>query len=279
MKKIAFPVRYFMSAFTPTAMFKGRHALRWWQQIIVFVFLSALMILPIPIFYAQQTTFNFHAFLPDANALLARQELKDASQQLTFKDDRLQTSENKVIYQTKKALIGTNLTKKQLKQVDNAVDLAEDHFTLQERGYLFQATYQQKNNVSPQKNITKFLQNSWYRSNHGSIMMLMLVSVGLIVVGSNLLLILGAAFFLSLMKRNRQASIKSFGEAHNLVLNASLYGTLAAMVTGLVRFDFSLMFMVFSVVLALMILAIYWRTRFNDEFTNNREVQNDKTII
>lgn len=268
MKKIAFPVRYFMAAVTPKGMFKGRRALNWWQMIVIFIFLNALMILPIPMFYARQQTFNFHAFLPETTDLLARPELKQQARSLDFTDNQLKDSGTKVIYQTKNQLIGINLTKAQMQKANSAINLQGKQFVLQEQKRQFISSYQMNNNVSPQKNITKFLENSWYQSNRGTIVMLMMVSIGLIVVGSNLLLILGAAFFVSLMKRNPKTSVNSFKESLNMTLNASFYGAIAAMIVGLAKFDFTLMFTISSVFLALAILAIYWKTRFSDQFIN-----------
>ncbi|MFD1411798.1 hypothetical protein [Lapidilactobacillus gannanensis] len=266
MKKVAFPVRYFMSAITPKAMFKGRRALNWLQMIIIFIFLNALMILPIPMFYAQQQTFNFHAFLPTSTSLLSRPELKQAAKSFRFDDNKLQNDQTQIIYQTKNTIIGINLSSKQLHQKKSALNLQKTQFIIQEQSRQFPAAYQVTDQVDPQRQITKFLKASWYRSNRGTIVMLMMFSVGLIVVGSNLLLVLGAAFFISLMKRNPKTSVKGFKEAMNITLNASFYGIIAAMFVGFIRFDFTLMFTIYSVFLALSVLAIYWRTRFSDQF-------------
>lgn len=265
MKKVAFPVRYFRSAFTPRAMFLGRKALKWWQMVIVFIFLSALSLIPVSLFYAQQR-FNYDAFMPNANRLLARPELKQAARQFTFKAGQLQVSGQQVIYQRKHAVIGVNLTARQLKQVDHALNLKKTGFVLQERQTVFPARYAKDTGINPQTQITAFLKTSWFRSNRGALMVLMVTTVGLIVLGANLLLILGAAFILSLMRRNSQTSIHSFKEALNMTLNASLYGAILAAIVGCIRFDFSLMSTLFSAALVINILLIYWRTRFSDQF-------------
>lgn len=266
MKKVAFPVRYFRSAFTPRAMFLGRMALKWWQMVIVFIFLSALSLIPVSLFYAQQQRFNYDAFMPNANRLLARPELKQAAKKFTFKAGQLQVSGQRVIYQRKHALIGLNLTARQLKQVDHALNLKKTGFVLQERQTAFPAEYIKDTGINPQTQITAFLKASWFCSNRGALMVLMVTTVGLIVLGANLLLILGAAFILSLMRRNSQTSIRSFKEALNMTLNASLYGAILAAIVGCIRFDFSLMSTLFSAALVINILLIYWRTRFSDQF-------------
>lgn len=266
MKKVSFPVRYFMSAFTPKAMFSGRKALKWWQMIIVFIFLSALSLIPVSLFYARQQRFNYNAFMPHANRLLARPELKKAAQNFTFKDGHLQVSGPEIIYQRKNALIGINLSARQLKRVDHALNLKKTRFVLQEQQTPFPAQYVKHTEINPQTQITAFLKKSWFRSNRGALMVLMVTTVGLIVLGANLLLILGAAFILSLMRRNSQTSIHSFKEALNMTLNASLYGALLAAIVGCMRFDFSLMSTLFSAALVINILLIYWRTRFSDQF-------------
>lgn len=61
--KDAFPANYFASWTSPVKMFTNRKSMKWWQLILVFVFLFALVLTPVPLYYQQKTTVDIGEYM------------------------------------------------------------------------------------------------------------------------------------------------------------------------------------------------------------------------
>ena len=104
----------------------------------------------------------------------------------------------------------------------------------------------------------------WYQSNKVMIGLFMLMALGLIIVGVNLILVNGAAFFLFLSRHNKITHIRNFREGVNLTLMMMGIGSLLAMVIGLIHFDVTIELTVQSLSLAFVVLWVYLKTKFKD---------------
>ncbi|MGO2083106.1 hypothetical protein [Vagococcus sp.] len=101
-------------------------------------------------------------------------------------------------------------------------------------------------------------QNAIYRRLSSILLLTLLISI------SFTFFVFGTSFFIWLTRKNHLSNIKTFKEALNLILNASFIPTLSAMIIGFIQYDITLMLTVQSMGLALMILMIFVKTKFND---------------
>lgn len=69
MKKVPFIIQYVKSTLGPTAIFEGRKVLKFWQMVIVFIFLNALLLLPVSAHFANQSSFDLPSLMPKMAAL------------------------------------------------------------------------------------------------------------------------------------------------------------------------------------------------------------------
>ncbi|MCT4397296.1 hypothetical protein EFN70_01160 [Pediococcus ethanolidurans] len=263
MKKLAFPINYFAFTLMPKKMFKGRHNLKWLEMVIIFIFLNALLLIPIPFFYGNQKTVNIEPFMPSINNLLNKKALNEISvKNYSSSEHRFKWTDTRILYQNEHEIIGINLKKSQYKTKKAAIVLNEKNFVLKEGKNSFQTMYQ--SDLNPQKSMKTFLLNSWYLENKGYVEISMLVLLSLIVVVINLFITLGTAFILYLSHKSSISDIKTFKESVNLVQNAFGLGCFLGMVVGLIHFNILTIILLPSVILVFMILFIYTRTHFLD---------------
>ncbi|WP_318767366.1 DUF1189 domain-containing protein [Lactiplantibacillus carotarum] len=258
----AFPVRFFGSLFSPRRMFANRAKYNWFQIIILFIFLTAVMVMPIPFYYNYQTNFNLKPFLPTIDRMADSSAMQTALKQASFKDQQFTNVQHQVIMTSGKNVAGFNLTAADMAGKQNVINLHAKTFQVKSVGSQFKAKYVPTYDLKT--NAHDFLVNSWYQSNKVMIGLFMLMTLGMIIVGVNLILVNGAAFFLFLSRHNKITHIHNYREAVNLTLMMMGIGSLLAMVIGLIHFDVTIELTVQSLSLAFVVLWVYLKTKFKD---------------
>ncbi|ETY75597.1 sugar ABC transporter [Lactiplantibacillus fabifermentans T30PCM01] len=259
---ISFPVRFFGSLFSPRRMFVNRAKYNWFQIIVLFIFLTALMLMPIPFYYNHQTNFNLEPFLPQVNKMAASSSMQTALKDASYSGQSFTNVKHQIITQNKTNIAGFNLTAADMAGHKNVINLHANNFEVKSVGSTFNARY--VNNHNLKTNAHGFIVDSWYQSNKVMIGLFMLLTLGLIIVGVNLILVNGAAVFLFLSRHNRITHINNYREAVNLTLEMMGIGSLLAMVIGLIHFDVTIELTVQSLSLAFVVLWVYLKTKFKD---------------
>lgn len=264
MKKMVFPINYFTCTINAKAMFKGRHNLKWIELIIVFIFLNALLLIPIPFFYNSQSSVNVKTFMPNVYKLMNNKALIKSVRDGHYSAPKRQFrfGRAKILYQNHSELVGINLNSDQYNRKSTALVLKNKSFTIKKNNKSFRTMYQ--SGLNPHDNVRNFLLNSWYLENKGLISISMLTILGVIVMMINIFVIFGTAFILYLSHRSNISDINTYKEALNLTVNAYGLGCLIAMVFGLWHFNILVTILLPSVILVLMILWIYATTHFLD---------------
>jgi len=259
---IAFPVRFFGSLFSPRRMFANRDKYNWLQIIVIFLFLTAVMLMPIPFYYNHQTNFNLKPFLPTIDRMADSSAMQTAFKQAQFKNQQFTNVKHQVILSNQDEVAGFNLTAADMAGRKSVINLRAKTFQVKAVGSAFNAKYVPTYNLKT--NAHDFLVDSWYQSNKVMIGLFMLMTLGLIIVGVNLILVNGAAFFLFLSRHNKITHIRNYREAVNLSLMMMGIGSLLAMVIGLIHFDVTIELTVQSLSLAFVVLWVYLKTKFKD---------------
>ena len=87
----------------------------------------------------------------------------------------------------------------------------------------------------------------------------------------NVLLILGTAFFMYLAGKYSEMEIDSFKESVNMILNAMGLPVFASLVLGLFLPEITTMMSVQSMGLVVMIVLLYFKTRFSEAYIQSQE--------
>ncbi|CAM3153113.1 DUF1189 domain-containing protein [Lactiplantibacillus plajomi] len=259
---VAFPVRFFGSLFSPRRMFANRAKFNWLQIIVLFLFLTAVMLIPIPFYYNQQTSYNLKPFMPAVDQMAASAEMQTALKDADFSNQQFHHVKRQVITKTANNVAGFNLSAADMAGRENVLNLHAKSFEVRSVGSTFDAKYVPL--ISQKTDAHGFLVSSWYQSNKVMIGLFMLMTLGLIIVGVNLILVNGAAFFLFLSRHNKITHIRNYREAVNLALMMMGIGSLLAMVIGLIHFDVTIELTIQSLTLAFVVLWVYLKTKFKD---------------
>lgn len=259
---VSFPVRFFGSLFSPRRMFTNRNKYNWLQIIVLFIFLTAVMVMPIPFYYNHQTNFNLEPFLPQIDKMAKSNQMQTALNKMTYQDRTFKNVKHEVIIQTPTNVAGFNLTKADQAGRKNVINLHATGFDIHSVGSQFTAKYASRHQVH--QDAHAFLVDSWYQSNKVMIGLFMLMTLGMIIVGVNLILVNGAAVFLLLSRHNKITDIRNYREAVNTTLAMMGIGSLVAMVIGLIHFDVTIELTVQSLSLAFVVLWVYMQTKFKD---------------
>lgn len=275
MKVYQFPVSYFASSLSPKKMFLNRKNLNVWQMIIVIIFLIFMLLNPVALNANKTQEFKLDGIMPnlmnqvdkmaveDLNTIeIVQGELKSTNQKLESSGMYLNESDNNF----SEIETGLNFTKDQLIMKDK-------------NGLKFNLRYTIDWNSSEWDSVESFktwLTKEWNYQNTPYRIMSMTLLVSILVFSSTLFLVFGAAFFIWLTKKNHLSSIRSFKESINLVLNAMFLSHLIAMVAGLIYYDITLILTIQSFGLAIQLLIIFAKTKFNDGLAKEGKIVIDK---
>lgn len=229
-----------------------------------------MLVIPATLSFSGVKVIDENQFMPHVKELLTEQTAKDI-QQLPIKNGQLNDSTVQIFEETKKGVIGTNLSEKQLSEKQYSLNFSEKkwqiHETIGGKQYVYQMNYSDKfspEKITNQKEARTSINEEFVRNNRSSLLLTMSVTTGFLLFMMNLLLVLGAAFFLWLTKKSRLSSIHSYSESVSMVLASMGIGSIIALFVGLVHFDITVMIGIQSFGMIGMLFASYIKTRFKD---------------
>lgn len=270
MTKLPFPFNYFVNIVTPKRVFLGRKALTKGQLFVIFIFITALALIPVTVNMARSTNFQLAEIMPDTFKQVDHDTLMTL-QNTGFQDGHLSVEGSRMI--NSKGTVGFNLSEDEMKKLKSGINFGETAMVLKDQsGYEFTVNYTKDFNPGTFKSSEELKQgisSQWLTQNKAFVAFtMMLMSASLILV-SNLILVVGGAFFVWMTKKNHLSSIGTYQESLNLILNGLGLSTLLGMVAGLVSFDMTLVLSIQSFGLVLMLLGVFVTTRFNDSYAKS----------
>lgn len=271
MTKLPFPFNYFANIGSPKRVFQGRRALSKFQIVIIFVLITALGLIPVTLNMARSTHFQLGEIMPGMFRQLD-QETLSAIQQVPFTEGHLASGSRQLI--NSNGTVGFNLSEQEMTQIKSGINFGErSMFLKDEAGYEFQVNYTK--DFSPGAFTTvgelkKGISAQWLTQNKAFVAFTMMLMSGSLILVSNLILIMGGAFFVWMTRKHHLSSITTYQESLNLVLNGLGLSTLLGMVVGLISFDMTLVLSIQSFGLVLMLLGVFVTTRFNDQYISNK---------
>lgn len=275
MKVYQFPVSYFASCFSSKKMFLNRCTLKIWQMIVVIVFLIFMLLNPIALNANNTQDFKLDGIMPDLVNKLEEVPI-DELKKIEIEESQLVSNEEGRIND----FIYIKSSKKKFSKIDTGLNFETNQLVIKDKnGLTFNLRYTsewQPTEWESPKVFSEWLTNEWNNQNAPYRIMSMTLLVSLLVLSSTLFLVFGASFFVWLTKKNHLSSIKTFKEALNLVLNAMFLTNFLSMVTGLVYYDITLILTIQSFGLAIQLLIIFAKTKFNDGLATNGKLSIDK---
>lgn len=275
MKVYQFPVSYFESVFSPKKMLLNRNYLKIWQMLIVIIFLIFMLLNPVALNANKTQEFKLDGIMPNLMSQVDNMAIMDLKV-INIVDGELQPT-NQAETQS---IIYLNESDKSFSKVETGLNFTDNQLIMKDKnGLKFNLRYTPDWNSNKWDSVEKFktwLTKEWNTQNAPYRIMSMTLLVSLLVFSSTLFLIFGASFFIWLTKKNHLSSIKSFKEAVNLVLNAMFLSHLIAMIAGFIHYDITLILTVQSFGLAIQLLIIFAKTKFNDGLAKEGKIVVDK---
>lgn len=269
MLEAIFPVNYFKSIWTPSKIWTNRRDLKWWQMLLVLLFLNGLMIIPVTLNYANMTNFPVTDYYPESMALVDDQ-VATKMDQVTFSNGEMLINTPSVS-EGSQGTVAFGLSNDQAKEIANngetAIIFQENQYILIEPNAPTATVLYTKDfdlTGLDQQGIQEVLSQQWLDQNRILVVLLFSMVISLILLAMSSFLVAIAALMFYLTKGSPVTSIETFKESVNLILNAISLPTFLALVYGLYNFDVSLMASVQTVGLVAMLLLVMWKTRFQD---------------
>lgn len=268
--KAIFPINYFMSIWTPSKIWFNRHDLKWWQMLLVILFLNGLMTVPVTLNYANMTEFPVTDYYPNAMALVDDQVVAEI-QQVTFENGEM-LIDQPVVSERAEGTVAFGLSDYQLETLaasgKTALIFQENQFVLMEAGAPTATVLYTKDfdlTGLDQARIQESLSQQWLDQNRVLVVLIFSSVISLIFLAMNLFLVGIAALMFYMTKGSPVTSIETYKESINLILNALSLPTFLAMAYGLYNFDVSLIASLQTIGLVTMLLLVMWKTRFRDQ--------------
>ncbi|MGX7419770.1 DUF1189 domain-containing protein [Carnobacterium gallinarum] len=266
MSKTPFPFNYFNSILTPKSVFKGRHNLNWFQNFVIFIFLNALLMIPVSLYFTNSTNFQLQEIMPNTMRLVTDEFAEKMAKQ-SFEAGKLIENEP---FEQKEAngIVGIQLAESAVKETKNVISFEKNHFLIKdETGYSFEVRYSDSftlKKATTKNALKEAIKQEWFKQNRAFVAFTMMIMTATIIIFSNILVMFIAAFFIWMTKKNALSSIKTYKESFNLVLNAAGLGSFFALLIGLYHFDMTILIGIQSLGLVLMLTAVFAATHFNE---------------
>lgn len=260
MQNATFPLNYFKSTLTPINMFRGRKFLSWPKIIFVILFLNGLMMIPIVLNYANEESFSLQATYPVIFEMVDEEVVNALNSEEDFFIEREQ---GVVVRGSDEAAALEN---------ENVLFFGETEMVLKEGDSpVSRATYTKDLNWGRSaESVRTEISRQWYYMNRVFIVTTYSFMIAGMLLLMNVLLVIGAAFFMYLAGKNSNMEIDSFKESVNLIVNAVGLPVLLSLVIGLILPEITTMMSVQSMGLVLTIVLLYFKTRFSEAFIQSQ---------
>lgn len=276
MQNKSFPINYFNSVLTPVKNFIGRKQLSWPKLLFVILFLNGIMMIPIVINFTQTEAIQLKSTFPAIYDLID-EDVVDSLNQTTSEKGQVTFTEPFILEKEAGIVLG-GVDEQEIEEaleMTNALVFAEDRFYLKEGDLpVSEITYTadvQLNGWQTVDDLQAEINRQWFQYNRVFIVATYSFMITGMLLMMNLLLVFGAAFFIRLAGRSAMIEIDTYKESVNLILNAMGIPVLLAFLLGIVMPDISMIMSVQTFGLVLMLVLIYFRTQFSEDYVAKRK--------
>lgn len=276
MQNKSFPINYFNSVLTPVKNFIGRKQLSWPKLLFVILFLNGIMMIPIVINFTQTEAIQLKSTFPAIYDLID-EDVVDSLNQTTSEKGQVTFTEPFILEKEVGIVLG-GVDEQEIEEaleMTNALVFAEDRFYLKEGDLpVSEITYTadvQLNGWQTVDDLQAEINRQWFQYNRVFIVATYSFMITGMLLMMNLLLVFGAAFFIRLAGRSAMIEINTYKESVNLILNAMGIPVLLAFLLGLVMPDISMIMSVQTFGLVVMLVLIYFRTQFSEDYVAKRK--------
>lgn len=276
MQNKSFPINYFNSVLTPVKNFIGRKQLSWPKLLFVILFLNGIMMIPIVMNFTQTEAIQLKATFPAIYDLID-EDVVDSLNQTTSEKGQVTFTEPFILEKEVGIVLG-GVDEQEIEEaleMTNALVFAEDRFYLKEGDLpVSEITYTadvQLNGWQTVDDLQAEINRQWFQYNRVFIVATYSFMITGMLLMMNLLLVFGAAFFIRLAGRSAMIEINTYKESVNLILNAMGIPILLAFLLGLVMPDISMIMSVQTFGLVVMLVLIYFRTQFSEDYVAKRK--------
>ena len=276
MQNKSFPINYFNSVLTPVKNFIGRKQLSWPKLLFVILFLNGIMMIPIVINFTQTEAIQLKSTFPAVYDLID-EDVVDSLNQTTSEKGQVTFTEPFILEKEAGIVLG-GVDEQEIEEaleMTNALVFAEDRFYLKEGDLpVSEITYTadvQLNGWQTVDDLQAEINRQWFQYNRVFIVATYSFMITGMLLMMNLLLVFGAAFFIRLAGRSAMIEINTYKESVNLILNAMGIPVLLAFLLGLVMPDISMIMSVQTFGLVVMLVLIYFRTQFSEDYVAKRK--------
>ena len=276
MQNKSFPINYFNSVLTPVKNFIGRKQLSWPKLLFVILFLNGIMMIPIVINFTQTEAIQLKSTFPAIYDLID-EDVVDSLNQTTSEKGQVTFTEPFILEKEVGIVLG-GVDEQEIEEaleMTNALVFAEDRFYLKEGDLpVSEITYTadvQLNGWQTVDDLQAEINLQWFQYNRVFIVATYSFMITGMLLMMNLLLVFGAAFFIRLAGRSAMIEINTYKESVNLILNAMGIPVLLAFLLGLVMPDISMIMSVQTFGLVVMLVLIYFRTQFSEDYVAKRK--------
>ncbi len=274
-----FPLNYLKNSFSPILSFTKRQYLKVWQMIILLFVLTGCLLMPMSFSLGRINQVSLNDFVPEAMSIISPEFVTNI-QQLNSTADGLEIPTDRIILDegsTMLAIIEDEAAALEAIENKTGVILTPTSFLIKEvERPLIQQTYLTNSSLtsveSPEGLINE-LSRQWFESNRLAIVLTNFINVWVLIFLSSLLILLGSSLFLSFMRLSSLYSIQSYREALHVCLHAFLLPTLLAMLLGFFTQDPIMMLTLQGIAFVLVLLWIYWKTHFQDQYVEKQAVK------
>ncbi|WP_071130255.1 hypothetical protein [Enterococcus timonensis] len=267
-----FPLNYFSACFPPKTIFAKRGQLNWLQNVVILIFLAAVMVIPVTHFYTNtMKQFPMTNFLPEATTFLNDSAAEKVST-LTINDNEMLESDSVVFNQDDNGAIGTNLDQEVMENAPSTVSFNTDDWQITSSSgeIIYTMKYmpdfaKSVSEVQTADDLKNFLEAQFYQSNRPTLILSNSWGLGLVMFLMTSAIVFGGGFFLWLTRKSKLSDIHSYKESVNLMLNIFGLPTLVAAIISLFSFDFSWLIGVQTFGGVFMLLAVWAQTKFKDK--------------
>ncbi len=276
MQNKSFPINYFNSVLTPVKNFIGRKQLSWPKLLFVILFLNGIMMIPIVMNFTQTEAIQLKSTFPAIYDLID-EDVVDSLNQTTSEKGQVTFTEPFILEKEVGIVLG-GVDEQEIEEaleMTNALVFAEDRFYLKEGDLpVSEITYTadvQLNGWQTVDDLQAEINRQWFQYNRVFIVATYSFMITGMLLMMNLLLVFGAAFFIRLAGRSAMIEIDTYKESVNLILNAMGIPVLLAFLLGIVMPDISMIMSVQTFGLVLMLVLIYFRTQFSEDYVAKRK--------
>ncbi|GBU10590.1 maltodextrose utilization protein MalA [Erysipelotrichaceae bacterium] len=269
MKK--FPNTYFSTSFHFKKIMAMSSQYKWWQLAFIFCFLSACQLIPVTIIAQNNNVMALENLLPSVAAEIKKGPFEDylCAIDQGILDCAITPPQNMdTLYLFEEGggdkMLGEQGSYRRANMKNAVIFRQQSFYILDESGIGFEVAYSLDSKLS-ENTVYTYLETNWNQQSQTTIKLLNMFSLAIAFLTNNAILFLGIAFFIYLTKFSGLNSIKSYRQSLAIVLSAMLIPTIITVFLQLFIASNLLIFVLPQALLVIMILLLYFKTKFRIE--------------